>query len=283
MDVRTIERADEALELLGGALRQAGAEGEMSYGVLARLVDDPHAWGAEVTILAGMDGDDPAALVSMTGSFPALIVGFGDPATTDFAALADGMLASGRRPSGVNGAVRWSDPFTAMWGEHGADPSVQRDMRAFELRRVVPPRGVEGRFREAGAGDIPRLAGWVVAMGDDIDEPIDADEAADVAHRVTGNGDLCVWEVGDTPTSMAGITRRTPWSSCVALVYTPPEHRRRGYASSVVAALSQRELDAGCEWCSLFTDLANPTSNHIYAELGYEPRCDFRHYALDWP
>ena len=59
MDVRTIERADEALELLGGALRQAGAEGEMSYGVLARLVDDPHAWGAEVTILAGMDGDDP--------------------------------------------------------------------------------------------------------------------------------------------------------------------------------------------------------------------------------
>lgn len=283
MDVRRIGRADEALALLGDALRAAGAEGEMSYGILARLIADPEAWGGDVTILAGMDGDRPAALVTMTGSFPALIVGFGDPDATDFAALAEGMLATGRRPSGVNGAVRWSDPFTAMWGEHGAEASVQRNMRAFELRRVVPPRAVEGRFRKAETDDVAQLADWVVAMGDDIDEPIGADEALDVARHVTGKGDLCVWEVGDTLTSMAGITRRTPWSSSVALVYTPPEHRRRGYASSVVGALSQRELDAGCESCSLFTDLANPTSNHIYAELGYEPRCDFRHYSLDWP
>ena len=58
--------------------------------------------------------------------------------------------------------------------------------------------------------------------------------------------------------------------------------RGQGYASAVVAQLSQRELDAGQEWCSLFTDVANPTSNHIYAEIGYEPRCDFHHYLLEW-
>ena len=62
----------------------------------------------------------------------------------------------------------------------------------------------------------------------------------------------------------------------MAYVYTPQPLRRRGYASAVVAELSQRELDAGQSWCSLFTDADNPTSNHIYTEIGYEPRCDFR-------
>jgi predicted GNAT family acetyltransferase len=80
---------------------------------------------------------------------------------------------------------------------------------------------------------------------------------------------------------MAAINRRTARSSCVAWVYTPPELRGNGYASAVVAALSERELAGGAAWCSLFTDLANPTSNHIYAELGYEPRCDYRHIGLE--
>ena len=48
-----------------------------------------------------------------------------------------------------------------------------------------------------------------------------------------------------------------------------PEHRKRGYASAVVASLSQRVLGDGKDFCTLVTDLANPTSNHIYAEIGY--------------
>jgi predicted GNAT family acetyltransferase len=53
-------------------------------------------------------------------------------------------------------------------------------------------------------------------------------------------------------------------------VYTPPEKRNRGYASSLVAALSQHLLDGGRKFCFLYTDLANPTSNKIYRALGYE-------------
>jgi hypothetical protein len=38
-----------------------------------------------------------------------------------------------------------------------------------------------------------------------------------------------------------------------------------------VAALSRHALAEGAERCALFTDLANPTSNKIYAEVGYRP------------
>ena len=97
MAVRRLERAEEALALVGTALRDSGAEGELSHGLLLRLVDEPDAWGEDVTILVGLEADRPVALVTMTGPFPALIVGLGDPGDVDLAALVDGMLAAGRR------------------------------------------------------------------------------------------------------------------------------------------------------------------------------------------
>ena len=80
---------------------------------------------------------------------------------------------------------------------------------------------------------------------------------------------------GQGPHSSHGIT--------VNLVYTPPELRGRGYASACVAALSQQLLDAGWEFCTLYTDLANPTSNSIYQRIGYRPVCDSNeyHFAQD--
>jgi predicted GNAT family acetyltransferase len=66
-------------------------------------------------------------------------------------------------------------------------------------------------------------------------------------------------------------------------VYTPPEARNRGYASALVAAISQAQLDAGRRFCFLFTDLANPTANHIYQAIGYEPVRDVDMWRHDRP
>jgi predicted GNAT family acetyltransferase len=63
-------------------------------------------------------------------------------------------------------------------------------------------------------------------------------------------------------------------------VYTPPELRRRGYAGSAVAAASRRALTAGAHTCMLFTDLANPTSNKIYAEVGYRAIGGWEEYSF---
>jgi predicted GNAT family acetyltransferase len=47
----------------------------------------------------------------------------------------------------------------------------------------------------------------------------------------------------------------------------------------VAAEVSRRLRMAGDEVC-LFTDLANPTSNKIYAAIGYRPLRDFTTYAF---
>ncbi|OMI10137.1 hypothetical protein BTA30_20410 [Bacillus swezeyi] len=66
----------------------------------------------------------------------------------------------------------------------------------------------------------------------------------------------------------------------VNLVFTPPAHRKKGYASSCVAALSRALLDEGFSFCCLYTNLDNPTSNKIYQEIGYRPVADAVAYAF---
>ncbi len=47
-----------------------------------------------------------------------------------------------------------------------------------------------------------------------------------------------------------------------------------------MATVSQRALESGAALCMLYTDLANPTSNRIYAAVGYRPLCDVTAYSF---
>jgi hypothetical protein len=47
-----------------------------------------------------------------------------------------------------------------------------------------------------------------------------------------------------------------------------------------VAALSRRLFDRGARRVVLFTDLGNPTSNKIYAQVGYRRLADYEEHAL---
>ena len=69
---------------------------------------------------------------------------------------------------------------------------------------------------------------------------------------------------------MANNPRRVGGWWAIGPVYTPPEHRGRGYASGVVAHASGLALASGAPGCTLFTDLSNPISNRIYERLGYQ-------------
>ena len=60
----------------------------------------------------------------------------------------------------------------------------------------------------------------------------------------------------------------------VGPVYTPPAERGHGYATALVAHVSDVALQRGRRACYLHTDLANATSNAMYQRIGYERICD---------
>ena len=120
-------------------------------------------------------------------------------------------------------------------------------------------------------------------MGTIYDE--DWERAQQMALRRIDSGEIYLWDDGE-PRCMEGRSRPTRHTVTVNAVYTPPEFRSVGYATSTVAALSQRLLGEGYRACVLYTDLANPTSNGIYQRIGYRAasdsvRCLFRSNRAD--
>ena len=83
------------------------------------------------------------------------------------------------------------------------------------------------------------------------------------------------------PVSTAMWARPTPNGVTINGVYS------RGLGAAAVthrpcvAALSQRMLDEGREFCCLCTDLSKRTSNDIYLSIGYQPVCDSDDYLFE--
>ena len=106
-----------------------------------------------------------------------------------------------------------------------------------------------------------------------------ADQAEPMVDARLDHGRLLVWE-DQQPVSMVGVTPPVADVVRIGPVYTPPDFRRRGYAGSAVAVASRRALAAEATRCMLFTDLTNPTSNKIYAEVGYQRIGDWEEHVF---
>ena len=104
----------------------------------------------------------------------------------------------------------------------------------------------------------------------EVGEPVE--RADGIVEVVLARRRAYFWDV-DRPVCCATAIRETDTGIAIALVYTPPQLRGRGYATSCVAALTERQLAAGKAVCWLYTDRTNPTPNKIYAKIGYEPIC----------
>jgi hypothetical protein len=200
--------------------------------------------------------------------------------------LAEALAAKGLDLPGITGPSEEAAVFAEKWDElAGTAHHILMEQRIFKLTSVESAGPVPGRLRPTREADIELMAKWLHAFQVEANpspEDHSIDRSRETALGFLKNPDRKVyfWEDGE-PVSMAGHSGPTPNGIRISAVYTPQERRRRGYASSLVAALSQRLLDDGRRFCFLYTDVANPTSNHIYEEIGYEPVCNSTMYRFE--
>ncbi|MCU4767622.1 GNAT family N-acetyltransferase [Bacillus toyonensis] len=140
----------------------------------------------------------------------------------------------------------------------------------YALQQIKKKWNEDGIFREITNDELPLIEKWIYQFCEDVKLPTTKEEAEQTAHTLITNNRLFGLEVDGKLVSVAAKTRPTTNNITVNFVYTPKEARKKGYASNCVAALSQRMLDEGYKTTTLYTDLANPTSNKIYQEIGYE-------------
>lgn len=170
----------------------------------------------------------------------------------------------------VLGPVVVAKAVASAWvAIRGGDWRAGMEQRIYRLDSVRAPDGVPGRLRLATPRDLELAVRWGEGFAADAGVQFRTSRAA--VARWVERGVLFLWDVEGQARSVAVASGRTPRGVRIGYVYTPPEFRRSGYASACVASVSQRMLDSGYDFCVLYTDLENRTSNAIYRRVGYEP------------
>ncbi|WP_319421105.1 GNAT family N-acetyltransferase [Pleurocapsa sp. FMAR1] len=144
-------------------------------------------------------------------------------------------------------------------------------MKIHQLEIVQPITSASGNLRLATQSDRNLLIKWGKAFEDEAlgdNEPRSDHQLW--FNRHLKQKSLFVWQ-DKVSVSMAAFGGATPNGIRINAVYTPPEYRGKGYATSCVAGVSQQLLNQDYKYCFLFTNLANPISNHIYRQIGYQP------------
>ncbi|MBD6619042.1 GNAT family N-acetyltransferase [Komarekiella sp. 'clone 1'] len=193
--------------------------------------------------------------------------------------LAQDLYLSCNSLPGIMAPIDEAQVFALVWRSLTSQSyEMKMTLRTFKLEKVQMIASTTGYLRQATEGDKELLKNWNEAFALEALGKIETDPEH-WAERVLQQGYAYLWQ-DEVPVSIACRGSFTPNGVRVNMVYTPPEYRRKGYASACVAALSQTLLNQGNRFCFLFTDLANPTSNHIYQKIGYQPVGDWQQYSF---
>ncbi len=269
------------LAVAQAALEVEEAANNLILGLPLRLARQPESIQSQPYFATVTRAGRLAAAAVMTPPYNAIVWAAQPGAREELGLIADDLHRDHWPVPGVGARAPTAEEFCAAWrARAGGHVSLVGHRRIYRLKRVAAPAWPPGATRLAGPDDAPAIAAWMMAFMRETHMREPAQDYASLARQRVRDGDFLVWARDGAPVSMAARSRLLPRGAVVGMVYTPPEQRGQGYASAVVAALSQRLLDAGREYCALYTDLANPTSNSIYQKIGYAPVSDADEYAF---
>ena len=154
--------------------------------------------------------------------------------------------------------------------------------KILKLEKVVAPRQCAGEMTFCERNDTRLFADWLLEFAKEAlpHDPGNSERFLAIAETKIQNREAYLWKVNGEPTAVAQVGRPTKNGISISGVYTPRELRGRGYASNLVAQISENMLGNGKSFCVLYTDAGNPTSNKIYQNLGYEIVAESAHWVL---
>ncbi len=280
MDVITFGTAQEFLRAAGAVLESREAQNSLMLGVCGQILQHPERFPQPVCLKA-VESDGALVLAAtMTPPHKLLLSGQGDEWEECTEKMADSLAGEGWKVPGVVGpnplARTMINKLAAACGKRY---KLDQQLRLYALESVETPIPSRGRLRNVGAAEAELIIRWWFEARVEMFGKADPEEARQTAIYRVEDGDVYVWEDAE-PVSMAIKTRPTKRGICIGMVFTPPQLRRRGYATACVGELSRQLLREDRGFCSLYADLMNPTSNSIYQKIGYRPIGDFEEYGF---
>jgi predicted GNAT family acetyltransferase len=279
--LRRLDNAAQFRALAEPFLLRNEAQNNLALGLASLLEINPNAYGSEPYFAVVANAGEVVATALMTPPERLVLSFCLEPDV--LRTIASDVYAFLPRTAGVMAPAPTAEAFAAVWQDlTGEETSLFLAERVYRLERVRPPAGVSGRMRRISPADRELLLEWYAAFESEaLGHTSTEDDLARMVDRLLAGPPerrgAFLWE-DPAPACLVAYGGPTPNSMRIGPVYTPPTARRRGYASACTAEASAWLLANGRAFLTLFTDLANPTSNAIYQAIGYEPVCDVDAY-----
>jgi predicted GNAT family acetyltransferase len=234
----------------------------------------------DVTYLATYDdgGSYGAALRRADG--PVVVEDTDPPAAHAFA---EDLASSAPQLQGIVGSLPACEAFARTWRAcTGRVHALRFHLRHHMLVAVDDVPAAPGAPRVAGSEDGDWLIASQRAFLTEAGVVGNPERVLAAMPRRIECGEYWIWD-DRACVAFAGWSDAGAAAARIAPVYTPPELRGRGYATALVAALARALLGGGKARLFLVTDVANPTSNSIYARVGFRPVTDIFHFDFIAP
>ncbi len=273
--MHVVRHSDPDAFLAAAAPMAARGQASASFfaGWAQAMKRNPPKAGEHVYLATWNDGDAHGAAVRRDDG--PVVIGASD---------VDGAVAfardlAGEQPElqGVVGAPGGCDAFARTWQElTGRAHRLRFRLRQHALTAVSDVPAAAGSARIADESDAQWLIERQVAFIAEVGIPDTPARVRELLPARVARGDFRIWDDGGS-VAYAGFSDPAPDFARIAPVYTLPDRRGRGYATALVAELSRELLARGKRTLFLTTDVANPTSNAIYARIGFRAECDECH------
>jgi hypothetical protein len=274
MMIKYHKNAAEFLSRTGKYLAKDEARYGLIMGLSKVVENNPHRYGPDDPWFCSIGtGEEINAAAMRTPPRMVLMAHFSGDIEANAGRLMTAVSKNFKVLPGVVGDKELADSFAEKWrNTYGIKIANTMAQRIYRLVKVNDVLLSPGKFRVATEVDKELVVKWAHAFSVEAGGGARNTPEWDIT-PVLQQGWVFLWEDGK-PVSMAIKIRPTDKGMTVSGVYTPPELRCKGYATSCVAELSRNILQSGKKFCMLYTDLANPTSNSIYMKIGYWPVCD---------
>ncbi|WP_053218018.1 GNAT family N-acetyltransferase [Virgibacillus senegalensis] len=271
MEVLQIEDPTVFYQQAASLLLEKEACNNLGLGILNRLIKNGRVQKSAPPYLGMVkEAGKPVYVFLQTPPHNLILPDIETSSTDVVERIAKHLYQQGIQIPGVVGPVEEVQVFAEKWERlTGNESRKEMEQLIYRLDEVVATGEVSGHLLTASEEDDELIKGWLIGYAREAKVSMDEERAAEMARDFIDSGSVYLWMVNDRPVSMANQSRKTENGVTVNAVYTPDDYKRNGYATALVAALSQKLLDEGNLFCSLYTDQENPTSNSIYKKIGY--------------
>ena len=271
--------ANEFYDKVVSFLEKDEAVNNLALGILSNLRNNENSYGKIKPFLALLEDDEIIKLVMiMTPPYNLQILGGGSNEVLTYAI--DYLINENIEVPGIIGRKELCADIVNIWAEKSSfKPEKSMDQRIYKIEKANNTHDSKGFFKIADKEDSKTLVKWLMEFNKYIGENPDKDKAEKQIKNLINKERAYLW-VDKVPVTMVLAGRETKNGITVSGVYTPEKFRNNGYATSCVAKVSKLLLEEGFKFCTLYTDLSNPTSNSIYMKIGYEPIADSLMYEF---